>query len=310
MARDSRIGIIVGLLMILACGLLVNEIINPNTSLEPAAAFEPDDPIVAAPTLHARPRGLVVSRHSQPAPVPTPAPEPQQIVYQIDPIQQAEAQPSGFNRGLIAYEQQAQPSPVPTPAPTPAPQPEPEVRRYHVVPGDTLSAIAAKVYGPGQEDEYWRLFEANRFQLNDPGDIHPGQMLVIPPLTDSADANDLHRINQPGQVRRPTTTPGVLETSDGRPIMAEMDAQQLRAHLASRQGTRPAPQPTPALSPRSIRQTTYVVRSGDTLTAIARREMGSGTQEAVNRLFEVNRSVLRDPNQLSVGMTLRIPEAP
>lgn len=50
---------------------------------------------------------------------------------------------------------------------------------YIVQPGDTLTGISLKAYG---DRRYWRtIFEANRDLLDDPGRIHPGQELRIPP---------------------------------------------------------------------------------------------------------------------------------
>ncbi len=300
MARDSRIGIVVGLLMILACGLLVNEIINPGQPLEPALAQEPGDSIVATPPSHTRPVRLVVSHTPQRT-------EPRQT-----PAPQTNANP--YRGGLVAMEPAGN-APTPTNT-TPEPQgvvtPQPEVRRYHVVGGDTLTAVAVKVYGPGQEDEYWRIFQANRNQLNDPGDIYPGQMLVIPPLTDAADPAELQAINRP-QAQAPLAPRGVLETDDGQPMRGEMDAQELRAHLQARQpqpAPRVAPEPVVAPAPQQVAYRSYVVRSGDTLTAIARRELGDDSTRTVNAIYELNRNVLRDPNQLSIGTTIRIPERP
>lgn len=48
-----------------------------------------------------------------------------------------------------------------------------------VQPGDTLSHIAHRVYGKAR---HWNLiFEANKDQLKDPGDVKVGQKLKIPP---------------------------------------------------------------------------------------------------------------------------------
>ena len=55
------------------------------------------------------------------------------------------------------------------------------------------------------------------------------------------------------------------------------------------------------------RMRTYVVRRGDNLTRIARREMGDGGRGAVKRLYEANRDRIKNPNCLSVGQELRIP---
>jgi LysM repeat protein len=61
----------------------------------------------------------------------------------------------------------------PEPAPAPAP-----TNTYTVESGDSLWAIAEKVYGSGTE---WpRIYEANRGQIENPDLIFPGQQLVIP----------------------------------------------------------------------------------------------------------------------------------
>jgi phage tail protein X len=84
-------------------------------------------------------------------------------------------------------------------APEPAADPEPEAavveseaadtatientnqgRTYTVQPGDTLWAIAAKMYGSG--GKYMKIFEANKGVLDNPDKIFPGQELVIPDL--------------------------------------------------------------------------------------------------------------------------------
>lgn len=78
----------------------------------------------------------------------------------------------------------------------------------------------------------------------------------------------------------------------------EMNAQQLQAYV-QRSATPPAP-PSPATQ-------TYVVQSGDTLTSIARRFMGDGSWPTVEKLYQMNRNVLSNPDMLSVGMTLTVP---
>jgi len=61
--------------------------------------------------------------------------------------------------------------------PAPVPPPPPEPRTYTVVPGDTLSGIAAAFGLP----DWQRLYETNRDVIGgDPNLIRPGQVLVIP----------------------------------------------------------------------------------------------------------------------------------
>lgn len=58
-----------------------------------------------------------------------------------------------------------------------APAPAAE-RTYTVERGDSLSKIAKKLYG--NANEWRRIFEANRDQIENPDLIHPGQVLRIP----------------------------------------------------------------------------------------------------------------------------------
>ena len=58
--------------------------------------------------------------------------------------------------------------------------PEPEAQYHDVVRGDTLSAIAKKLYGDA--NKYPKIFEANQPMLSHPDKIYPGQKLRIPAL--------------------------------------------------------------------------------------------------------------------------------
>lgn len=58
--------------------------------------------------------------------------------------------------------------------------PADESNWHTVVKGDTLSAIAKKVYGDAMK--YPVIFEANKPMLKDPDKIYPGQVLRIPAL--------------------------------------------------------------------------------------------------------------------------------
>ena len=68
---------------------------------------------------------------------------------------------------------------VTEPAPQPMAEPQTqEAQIYEVRPGDTLGAIAQRVYG--KASLYPKIFEANRDILDDPNLIKVGQKLRIP----------------------------------------------------------------------------------------------------------------------------------
>ena len=78
-----------------------------------------------------------------------------------------------------------QPAPATGATPTPAPEgddhsDEDGVVFYPVEKGDTLSAIAKRLYG--DPNKYNKIFEANRPMLSHPDKIYPGQVLRVPPL--------------------------------------------------------------------------------------------------------------------------------
>ena len=51
--------------------------------------------------------------------------------------------------------------------------------RFHVVqPGEALSTLAAKYYG--DPNLWWRIYDANREQIQTPSVLHPGMLLRIP----------------------------------------------------------------------------------------------------------------------------------
>lgn len=58
----------------------------------------------------------------------------------------------------------------------------PAAQTYTVVPGDTLSGIAKRLYGSAQR---WReIYEANTDQISNPDLIRPGQVLNLPATPD------------------------------------------------------------------------------------------------------------------------------
>ena len=52
---------------------------------------------------------------------------------------------------------------------------------------------------------------------------------------------------------------------------------------------------------------TYLVHSGDTLSAIAQRELGDAKKYM--KIFEANRDQLQDPDKIKPGQVLKIPSA-
>ena len=62
-----------------------------------------------------------------------------------------------------------------------------------------------------------------------------------------------------------------------------------------------------AAAPAAAASTTYTVKSGDTLSAIAKQHLGDGN--AYMKIFEANRDQLSDPDKIKPGQVLKIPTA-
>lgn len=58
---------------------------------------------------------------------------------------------------------------------------------------------------------------------------------------------------------------------------------------------------------KQVQQTTYTVKSGDTLSKIAKEHLGDAN--AYMKIFEVNKDQLNDPDKIKPGQVLKIPSA-
>ena len=58
--------------------------------------------------------------------------------------------------------------------------------------------------------------------------------------------------------------------------------------------------------PQAARPKTYEVQSGDTLSSIAKAQLGDAN--AYQKIFEANRPMLKDPDEIYPGQVLIIPE--
>jgi nucleoid-associated protein YgaU len=68
---------------------------------------------------------------------------------------------------------------------------------------------------------------------------------------------------------------------------------------------RSAPVPSPTGTSGTTAVKTYTVVAGDSLSKIAKREYGDGN--AWNRIYEANRDIIKNPDLIYPGQTLKIP---
>ena len=138
--------------------------------------------------------------------------------------------------------------------------------------GDTLSGLASQHLGSAGK---WReLLDANADVLEKPEQLRVGMKLRVP----SPETENL--------------------------------IDQANRALATSEGTAPPPSPSPQPQPEETRPPagrTYTVVSGDNLYRIADKTLGNG--ERYREIYEANRDQLRNPDDIKVGMVLKLPAA-
>jgi nucleoid-associated protein YgaU len=151
-------------------------------------------------------------------------------------------------------------------------------KSYVVTEDDSLGlvSIAKRFYGPEQGNKKIsidRIFEANRGILKSPNEIYVGQKITVPPPV----ASDTET-----KENKSTFVDSIFETvkSIGRK--------------------------NPSSSSDTTKQTVpYVVRDGDYLWRIAAEQLGDGSR--YKEIGKLNANILKNENDLEVGMLLRIP---
>lgn len=115
---------------------------------------------------------------------------------------------------------------------------------------------------------------------------------------------------------KPADTPAVTEVKPAEaPAAAEVKPEEKPAEVpAEKPADAPAEKPavkaeTPvaaAMPPDPTNSTVYVVKSGDTLGAIAQKNYGQASYS--NVIFKANSDILKSPDKLRPGMKLIIPK--
>jgi nucleoid-associated protein YgaU len=148
-------------------------------------------------------------------------------------------------------------------------------KTYIVSEGDNLATIAKKAYGEQEGNKrisITRIFEANKNLLKSPDAIYVGQKLIIPDLALSA-----------GNSKTVSAFPST---------MFEKVKSIGQKHLLPD-------------SPKPKQDSEYVVREGDNLWRISAEQLGNGSR--YKDISKLNADVLKDEDNLVVGMRLKLP---
>jgi len=170
-------------------------------------------------------------------------------------------------------------------------------KEYIVKKGDTVRKIISLEYGRASTKIVGFLVNANKGRIKDKDTIVEGQKLMLPPLPpelfEPAPSFDVSRLS--GGVRTVTST-----------------------ELSGSTGPRPGPRVAPGLAHRKVKTDgraagesarpgpkfrTYEVRQKDTLSSIAKRELGSSALWP--EIKKLNRHI--DPKKMQPGMKIKLP---
>lgn len=179
-----------------------------------------------------------------------------------------------------------------------------KVKAEHVVqPGESLSKISAKYYARYTPNRVKAIMECNPEVLKSEASVRPGMKLRIPELGDAFEPAPAFAV---AEMREPVTQQPSRQIRIPLPIGDDPTAKATPAAPRDRDQRRAtAAETRREESPRSGRERLYEVRRKDTLSSIARRELGS--EKLVGTLKSLNKDVLGKKNIIKPGMKLRLP---
>ncbi len=274
MARETKVGLLLGLALILLVGIILSDLMQPGDKPgEGVTGFAGgaqtgifgEDPFAGQPAYDARFEQAAPPVRADAPAVAAPA--------------AADATPPGRADPPSAWHVARTP-PVPIePAPVSLDPAAAATQFVHYVqPGQTLADIAETFYG---NSAYARvLARFNLDALDRDGEARPGARLDVPSLG----AVSAEALSTP----EPRHADHAVRVDVGTP-----DLPELPARLRPGAGNPPA--------------RTVTVAPGDTLSGLAARHLGSAGRW--KELMEANRGRLDSPQALRSGMTLTLPDA-
>ncbi|MFB3891906.1 MAG: LysM peptidoglycan-binding domain-containing protein [Phycisphaerae bacterium] len=306
MTRETRIGLLVGLVFIVMFGLVLAEFVGgrgttQNTS---AAAIEnngsplPLPVVVEEPAVSPSPTasmtdGRVAAPRDGAAAGGDVAPPPVVVVsLGGPPADSGDSTASRSGTGDMGKADGAAPptdsrgsgdSGVETMASSSG------QRIYVVEDRDSLIKIARKFYGTGHETQWKTIRDANKATLKSETSLKIGDKLIIPDL--------------PGAKPTPAPSRGGVSSPPPPPIPPTPTAA-MTAGSGDSAGRAAAGDASAARSAGR----TYVVQAGDTITKIARKMYnGDDSKSAVARIMKANNIADADVGRLKIGAKLEIP---
>ncbi len=167
--------------------------------------------------------------------------------------------------------------------------------------GESLGKIASRYYGRATRARVEAIFEANRDKLKSIHNVRSGDELVIPELTPAQNA-----LFEPAASFAPAEIPLVDARARIESMRIPIPLSETSAATAPRTDSTQPPATKTVETPKPQPTTWYVVQENDTLSKIARRELGN--ERRFLEIYRLNKDVLPDKNTLRPGMKIRLPK--
>jgi nucleoid-associated protein YgaU len=164
------------------------------------------------------------------------------------------------------------------------------VKTHVVAKGETLAAICRQYYSADQV--YSKCKDVMKLNgIDKPEKLRAGQSLKIPDAAEQVASADGDKTVEP--VKSALSSTGLLVPVKDQTLVGMVNPDKSRVNLDVKE----------SLETKSLK--TYTVQSKDTLGKIAKRFYGS--EKAWTRIYEMNKSVLKNPHALRTGLNLKLP---
>lgn len=169
-------------------------------------------------------------------------------------------------------------------------------RTHTILAGDSAYKLARQYLGDGKY--FKQIVDANPKVFGNSGQVKIGSEVVIPSLEAA----------RPGAKASPTR---LADATIGKPAgtkadkVGKIDSLDTLAKLENQAKQARLDKQASLVKPAALAKASYTVRKGDTLSSIARNQLGStGRAEEIMRL---NKSLIKDPDSLPMGLAILLP---
>jgi nucleoid-associated protein YgaU len=292
MTRENKLALVVGFGLLLFVGILVSDHFSDahrQDKVDLAAKRESRDRATGPISIAPMPAAVATATSgARPEPV---AGAPADVVPASRGVTPITSDPRGSRSIVMVGGGAGEPTPTAMPAKgeTRKQESEPGVKLRPIGDGESLYSICKQEYGDGSLAD--ALARYNKTVVPDPRRIRKGVTIRVPSAETLRGGKAPRASAEMAKVEAPALAASEMVAIEGRDMPGTTRSVEVIE----------APARTPAVEGGR----TYVVKKGDTLAAIAQRELGSKARW--KEIVAANSGSLKDPAALSPGMKIRIP---